>query len=94
MVHVPSVVSLRHLGKGKLLALKLKLSEPARVTIRLLYKKRLVRSLTIARKKAGSFTAFLSLRGVARRTYKLTITAKDPQGLQSLSITRTLRVKR
>ncbi len=94
VVHVPSVVSLRHLGKGKLLALKLKLSEPARVTIRLLYKKRLVRSLTIARKKAGSFTAFLSLHGVARRTYKLTITAKDPQGLQSLSITRTLRVKR
>ena len=94
VVHIPSVVSLRHLGKGKLLALKLKLSEPARVTIRLLYKKRLVRSLTIARKKAGSFTAFLSLHGVARRTYKLTITAKDPQGLQSLSITRTLRVKR
>jgi hypothetical protein len=94
VVHVPSVVSLRHLGKGKLLALKLKLSEPARVTIRLLYKKRLVRSLTIARKKAGSFTAYLSLHGVARRTYKLTISAKDPQGLQSLSVTQTLRVKR
>jgi len=94
VVRIPHKVSLRHLGKKRLLKLKLKLSEPARVTIRLLHKKRLVRSLTIVRKKAGSFTAFLSLRGVARRTYKLTITAKDPQGLQSLSVTRTLRVKR
>jgi hypothetical protein len=94
VLSVPHSVSLRHLGRGKLLPLKLRLSEPARVTIRLLYHRKLVRSLTIARKKAGSFTALLSLRGVARRTYTLTISAKDPQGLQARVITRSLKVKR
>ena len=39
VVSIPHIVSLRHLGKGQLLKLKLNLSEPARVTIRLLYKK-------------------------------------------------------
>jgi hypothetical protein len=94
VISIPHSVSLRYLGKGKLLPVKLKLSEPARVTIRLLYRKKLVRSLTVARTKAGTFTALLSLKGVARRTYALTISAKDPQGLQSLLITRSLRVQR
>ena len=87
---------MRHLGKKRLLKLKLKLSEPATVTIRLLAGKKLkfVRGLTINRRKAGTFTALLSLKHVAKRTYTLRISARDPQGLQSLVITRTLKVVR
>jgi hypothetical protein len=50
-----------------------------------------VRSLTINRHNAGTFTALLSLKRVARRTYTLRISARDPQGLQSLVITRRLK---
>jgi hypothetical protein len=96
VVRIPHKVSLRHLGKKRLLKLKLKLSEPATVTIRLLAGKKLklVRGLTINRHKAGTFTALLSLKHVARRTYILRISARDPQGLQSLVITRRLKVVR
>jgi hypothetical protein len=38
-----------------------------------------VRCLTITRRKAGAFTALLSLKHVAKRTYTLRISAKDPQ---------------
>ena len=90
VVRIPHKVSLRHLGKKRLLKLKLNLSEPAMVTIRLLAGKKLklVRGLTINRHKAGTFTALLSLKHVARRTYTLRISARDPQGAQSLVITR------
>ena len=93
IVSVPHVVSLRHLGKGKLLKLKLRLSEPAKVTIALIGKKhRVVRSLTITRKQAGAFTVLLSLKHIAKRTYTLRIGAIDPQGARSLIVNRTLRV--
>ena len=96
VVRIPHKVSLRHLGKNRLLKLKLNLSEPAKVTIRLLAGKKLklVRGLTINRHKAGTFTALLSLKHVARRTYTLRISARDPQGAQSLVITRRLKVVR
>ena len=96
VVRIPHKVSLRHLGKKRLLKLKLRLSEPATVTIRLLAGKKLklVRGLTINRRKAGTFTALLSLKHVARRTYTLRISARDPQGLRSVVITRTLKVVR
>jgi hypothetical protein len=93
VVSTPHVVSLHRLGKGKLLTVKLKLSEPAKVTISLLGKKqRVVRSLTISRKKAGTFTALLSLKHIGKRTYTLRISARDAQGARSLVISRTLRV--
>ena len=96
VLRIPHQVSLRHLGKKRLLKLQLKLSEPATVTIRLLAGKKLkaVRGLTINRHKAGTFTALLSLKHLARRTYTLRISARDPQGLQSLVITRRLKVVR
>jgi hypothetical protein len=93
IISAPHVVSLRHLGKAKLLALKLKLSEPAKVTIRLLGKKhKVVRSVTITRKQAGTFTAKLSLKHIAKRTYTLRISATDPQGAKSIVVDRALRV--
>ena len=96
VLRIPHQVSVRHLGKKRLLKLQLKLSEPATVTIRLLAGKKLkaVRGLTINRHKAGTFTALLSLKHLARRTYTLRISARDPQGLQSLVITRRLKVVR
>jgi hypothetical protein len=88
------VLALHFFAKGHLLKLKLSVSKPAKVTIRLLAKKKVVRSLTISRKKAGTFTAILSLKGVKPHAYTLRISAKDGTGLQSLAVTRALRVTR
>jgi len=93
IVSVPHRVSLHRLGKGKLLRLKLGVSEPARVTIQLVGKHRkVVRRLTIARAKAGTFTALLSLKHIAARTYTLRVSAKDVAGARSLVSSRSLKV--
>jgi hypothetical protein len=95
IVSVSHRVSLRRLGKGKLLRLKLGVSEPAQVTIQLVGKHRkVVRSLTISRAKAGTFTALLSLKHIAARTYTLRVSAKDATGARSLVSSRSLKVVR
>ena len=88
------IVSVHQFAKGHLLKLKLNLSEPAKVTISVRSRKKVVRALTVSRKKAGLFTVVLSLKNVAPHTYTLRVTAKDAQGLQSLAATRSLRVVR
>jgi hypothetical protein len=75
------------------LVLKLSLSKPAKVTVRLLAKKKVVRSLTITRKKAGTFTVVLSLKKLKPHAYTLRVSAKDAKGLRSLALTRTLHVR-
>ena len=51
-----------------------------------------MRSLTISRKQAGTFTALLSLKHLPKRTYTIRISAQDAQGARSLLVTRTLRI--
>jgi hypothetical protein len=95
IVNVPRIVSLHRLGKGKLLRLRLGVSEPAKVAIQLVTKqKKVVRSLTISRAKAGRFTALLSLKHLATRTYTLRVSAKDATGARSLVVSRSLKVVR
>ena len=53
------IVSVHQIAKGHLLKVKIVLSKPAKVTIRVLSKKKVVRALTVSRKKAGLFTVVL-----------------------------------
>jgi hypothetical protein len=93
VVSVAKIFSLHRAGKAKLLVLKIRLSEPAKVTIQLLNpKKKAVRSLTVNRKKSGTFTAALSLKHITKRSYTLRISAKDAQGAVSVISSRTLKV--
>jgi hypothetical protein len=88
------IVSLHRIAKRHTLKLKLRISKPARVTIGLLAKKRVVRSLTVARTEAGTFSVLLSLKNLEHHSYTLRITATDARGVKSLPVTRTLRVVR
>jgi hypothetical protein len=88
------ILALHRIAKRHTLKLRLSVSRPASVTIGLLARKKVVRSMTVTRTKAGPFTVFLSLGHLKHRAYTLRITAKDTQGVKTLPVTRTLRVFR
>ena len=92
---VDAVVSLRDLGRGRILSLPLDVDEPAAVTIQLLGKHHnVIRQTTVTRDSAGPFVASLSLKHVHPGKFMLHVVATDADGATSAPVDLPIRIRR
>jgi len=81
---LPDKVKVKQLGRDRLLAVQLTVSEPATITLDILNKKgKSLRQVTLAQTSAGSFEAQISLKH-ARGELTLRVTATDVDGASAV----------